>query len=82
MEKFPMPKLFGAVTVGERGQIVIPVEVRKMFKINSGDKLIVFAKSGGGPIGLVPAEQFSEFLSQANTMLAKIKTKPVLKDEQ
>jgi AbrB family looped-hinge helix DNA binding protein len=32
---------FGSVKVGERGQIVIPIEARKTFKINPGDKLLV-----------------------------------------
>jgi AbrB family looped-hinge helix DNA binding protein len=74
MEKFPMPKMYGAVTVGERGQIVIPAQARRLFRIKPGDKLVVFAKANG-PIGLVPAENFSQFLDQATTMLAKLKAK-------
>jgi AbrB family looped-hinge helix DNA binding protein len=69
-----MPKMYGAVTVGERGQIVIPAQARKLYRIKPGDKLVVFAKSGG-PIGLVPAEHFSHFLNQATSMLAKMKEK-------
>ena len=72
MRKFMGPKLFGAVTVGERGQIVIPAEVRKMYSINSGDKLIVFTKPGA-PVCLVPAEQFNDFLTHMSGMMAKIK---------
>jgi AbrB family looped-hinge helix DNA binding protein len=74
MEKFPMSKMYGAVTVGERGQVVIPAEMRKSFRIKTGDKLIVFAKPGG-PIGFIPAEQFGRFLEEATTMLTKIKQK-------
>jgi len=33
--------LYGIVTVGERGQIVLPVEARKHFNIKPGDKLLV-----------------------------------------
>ncbi len=36
-------KFYGSVTVGERGQIVIPIEGRKDFNIRPGDKLLVFA---------------------------------------
>jgi AbrB family looped-hinge helix DNA binding protein len=72
MQKLPMPKVYGAVTMGERGQIVIPAEVRKSFHIKPGDKLIVFTKNGG-PIRLIPAEHFSRFLDQASDMLEKIK---------
>jgi AbrB family looped-hinge helix DNA binding protein len=33
--------LYGTVTVGERGQIVIPKEAREHFHIKPGDKLLV-----------------------------------------
>jgi len=65
-------KIYGAVTVGERGQVVIPAQIRKAFKVKPGDKLIVFAKPGG-MIGLVPAEEFNQFLSEGVEMLAKFK---------
>lgn len=66
------PKVYGAVTVGERGQVVIPAKVRKSFRVNPGDKLIVFAKPGG-MIGLIPADEFNQFLNEAARMLAKFK---------
>ena len=34
-------KFYGSVTVSERGQIAIPIEARKDFKIRAGDKLLV-----------------------------------------
>jgi AbrB family looped-hinge helix DNA binding protein len=66
-------KILGSATVGERGQIVIPAEIRKLFKIHAGDKLIVFAKPE--MIGLVPAEEFSRFLNEASEMMDKISKK-------
>lgn len=33
--------LYGTVTVGERGQIVLPIAARKHFNIKPGDKLLV-----------------------------------------
>jgi len=33
--------IYGIVTVGERGQIVIPKEARDQFDIKPGDKLVV-----------------------------------------
>lgn len=72
MHRFHAPKMYGAVTVGERGQIVIPAQARKLFQIKAGDKLIVFAKSGG-PIGLVPAGNFAHFLDESIAMMAKMK---------
>lgn len=72
MVKFYGPKVYGTVTVGERGQIVIPAEVRKSYYIKAGDRLIVVANPEG-PIGLIPADQLNEFLSHMTEMLAKIK---------
>lgn len=72
MEKFEMPKMYGAVTVGERGQVVIPAQVRKMYNLRTGEKLIVFAKPGG-PIGFIPSEHFNHFLEQASKIMSKMK---------
>ncbi len=35
-------RFYGAITVSERGQIVIPAEARRDFNIAVGDKLLVF----------------------------------------
>jgi len=67
-----MPKMFGTVTVGDRGQVVIPVQARKQFHLKSGDKLVVFAKEDG-PIAFIPAEHLTRFLEHTTEILAKIK---------
>jgi AbrB family looped-hinge helix DNA binding protein len=64
-------KVYGAVTVGERGQVVIPAELRKSFKVKPGDKLIVLAKHD--MINLIPAEEFNRFLDHAAELIAKFK---------
>ncbi len=51
---------YGAVAVGERGQIVIPVEARKEFSIEPGDKLVVFGSDGKG-IVLLKSDKLKEF---------------------
>lgn len=33
---------YGSVTLGERGQVVIPAEARKRHGLQAGDKLLVF----------------------------------------
>ena len=41
-------KYVGICKVGEKGQIVIPKEIRKMFDINSGDSIIVLCDKEKG----------------------------------
>jgi len=40
--------LFGMVTVGDKGQIVIPAKARKLFDINPGDQLVVLGDDTQG----------------------------------
>ena len=41
-------KYIGICKVGEKGQIVIPKEIRKMFDINPGDCVVVLADKDKG----------------------------------
>ncbi len=45
---------YGAVTVGERGQVVIPSGAREDMGIKPGDKLIVLGAHGKGVMMLKP----------------------------
>lgn len=54
---------FGSVTVGERGQIVIPQEARKLFKICSGDKLVVLGDEERG-LAIVHQRDIINFISE------------------
>ncbi|MBP3809744.1 MAG: helix-turn-helix domain-containing protein [Clostridiales bacterium] len=49
--------LFGVVTVGDKGQIVIPAKARKVFDISSGDRLVVLGDEGTG-IAIMKADSF------------------------
>ena len=74
MHKFP--KFFSTVTVGERGQVVIPKEARKFLDIKAGDKLVVASGPGGKKlIKLVPADEIAQFLGQFEKHLSTLKTK-------
>ncbi len=52
-------KFAGISKVGEKGQIVIPKEVRDIFNIKSGDSLIVLCDKEKG-IALVKADVLSD----------------------
>ena len=56
-------KYAGAVTVGTKGQIVIPKEVRELFGIEPGDTLILLADEARG-IAIPPREAFRECIEK------------------
>ena len=56
--------LFGLVTVGDKGQIVIPAKARKIFDISAGDRLLVLGDEGQG-IAIVKADSFLSFAGLA-----------------
>lgn len=49
--------VFGAVTVGDRGQLVIPKKAREIFDIHAGDSLMVLGDEEQG-LALVKADIF------------------------
>ena len=54
----PGKNIWGTVTIGERGQIVIPKAARDKFGFKSGDRLIVASDEVG--IALLPTAFFEE----------------------
>ena len=57
-EKCPGGKhIFGLVTVGEKGQIVIPVQARRVFNIKPGDQWMVLGDENQG-LALMDARFF------------------------
>ncbi|MBC3805559.1 helix-turn-helix domain-containing protein [Acetobacterium fimetarium] len=60
--------VFGTVTVGERGQIVIPKKAREIFQISPGDSLLILGDENQGGLALIDANQFInqfEFVKQS-----------------
>lgn len=55
--------VFGPVTVGERGQIVIPKRAREIFSIQPGDSLMVLGDEEQG-IALLKTETFLGFAAE------------------
>jgi AbrB family looped-hinge helix DNA binding protein len=66
--------LYGIVTVGERGQIVIPKEARDQFDIKPGDKLIVVGDIEKG-LGVVKADAVKEFALKIMGVVGKAEKK-------
>lgn len=57
--------IFGSVTVGEKGQIVIPVKARKIFNIKPGDDLMVLGDTQQGGLALMHAQEFLDMFYAA-----------------
>ncbi|MCI9071881.1 MAG: helix-turn-helix domain-containing protein [Lachnospiraceae bacterium] len=62
--------LFGVVTVGEKGQIVIPKQARKIFHIEAGDRLVVLGDEAQG-IAMVKAEEMMHFLNRVQQAMGE-----------
>lgn len=63
----PPPKgknIWGSVTINERGQLVIPKNVRELFGLSGGQRLIVLTDDKEG-IALIPAKVFEERMKNA-----------------
>lgn len=60
---------YGTVTVGERGQVVIPAEARKQFGIESGDKLLVFSHPVSHCFALVKIDAARDFMEQLSEII-------------
>jgi len=63
-------KFYGVGTIGEKGQIVVPIEAREELKIKTGDKFVFF---GVGPmLHMIEADKLNEFLDKMTAFSSKI----------
>ncbi len=62
---------FGSVTVGERGQVVIPASARKRFAIEPGDKLLIMSDPAKHSIMLCKMDTLQEFMTAFQNGLAR-----------
>ena len=60
--------LFGVVTVGEKGQIVIPAKARKVFDIPAGDRLLILGDEEQG-LAILKSERFLELAEAAKELM-------------
>jgi AbrB family looped-hinge helix DNA binding protein len=63
--------LMGATVVGERGQVVIPKDVRERMCLKPGDKLMVMVNKQG-PIMLIPIEQMQRMIRQMSEQMSSL----------
>ncbi|MBR3184598.1 MAG: AbrB/MazE/SpoVT family DNA-binding domain-containing protein [Oscillospiraceae bacterium] len=66
--KVPKGKLAASAKVGEKGQIVIPKEMRDMFSIRPGDTIILLADDKRG-IAIPPKSMFNAFIDKVHDLM-------------
>lgn len=57
-------KFYGLIRVTNKGQIAIPIDLRRELKINQGDQLVVFKREDGKGINLIKAETIAKVLDK------------------
>lgn len=62
----------GTVTVGERGQIVIPAEARKALEIHTGDRLFIMGHPSREGLVMFKVEAMRDFLNHLAANLSMI----------
>ena len=66
--KAPKGNLAASAKVGEKGQIVIPKEMREMFSIQPGDTIILLADEKRG-IAIPPKSMFNAFIEKVHDLM-------------
>jgi AbrB family looped-hinge helix DNA binding protein len=67
-----VPKFYGATTIGERGQVVIPAEARQDLDLAHSTKVMVFRAPMGEALLIIKADSIAEMLAHAYKMLSGV----------
>lgn len=59
-------KIYGFVTIGTKGQIVIPAEAREALGLGAGDHLFVVGSEKKGVLVLLPESSAIDFVGKIN----------------
>jgi AbrB family looped-hinge helix DNA binding protein len=64
---------YGTTTIGEKGQVVIPQEVREKMKLSKGEKLLVFGM-GDDMVAFAKLSHFEKFEKHLSEKLGDIRS--------
>jgi AbrB family looped-hinge helix DNA binding protein len=68
-------KIYDVVTVGERGQVVIPAKARKELNLKTGAKLVVIKPIVGEGVVMFKIEEVAKFMGSIMNQFGKFKDK-------
>lgn len=57
-------KFYGMVTLTDKGQLAIPVDLRRELKLDKGDKLMVIKRGDGKGLNLIKANEIDNFVEK------------------
>jgi AbrB family looped-hinge helix DNA binding protein len=69
------PHFYDVVTVGERGQVVVPSKARKELSIKPGDKMIAIKGAHGNALVLVNMKDAKEIFNKMAKMFDEFAAK-------
>jgi AbrB family looped-hinge helix DNA binding protein len=79
---FDEEMFFGAVTVGERGQVVIPAEGRKKMGLEAGDKVLVFYYPYVNGVMIAKVDQMHKLHQLLTEMMLDVDSMPTAEDAE
>ncbi|MBF0485803.1 MAG: AbrB/MazE/SpoVT family DNA-binding domain-containing protein [Candidatus Omnitrophica bacterium] len=75
MEAIFQGKAYGAVSVGARGQIVIPSGLRRELNIKAGEQLMIFSKADKKYISMMHVRDFGALMKRAGSVISRLESK-------
>lgn len=74
MDKLHHMSLAGTATVGPKGQVVIPADVREKMNIKPGDKLIALYIDSKKAVGFITEESAQNMVNKLGERLTELQT--------
>jgi AbrB family looped-hinge helix DNA binding protein len=66
------PKFYGTAVIGERGQIVIPAEARRVAELTPGTKMVVLGAPHGKMLMLAKADSIAEMMASMMEHMSRL----------
>jgi AbrB family looped-hinge helix DNA binding protein len=76
-----IPKFYGAVIVGERGQIVIPAEARRDMQITHGERLIILGSPQENGLMITKVGPILQLMSRVRERMSQLES-VIKKDDE